>query len=64
MFKEKDNEYISLISETYKVAITLTTKDQNYDENLKYVHEWLNIVKEEIDKANISYEYSKVKNLR
>jgi len=60
MIKKKDNKYLTLISESYKVAIILSTKEKNFDESTKLVHEWLCYINNDVDKANISYEYSKV----
>ncbi|ORX47891.1 hypothetical protein BCR36DRAFT_398347 [Piromyces finnis] len=60
VFKNKDSKYISLISETYKIAIILSAKNKNYDQSTKYIYEWLYLINNEMDKANISFEYTKL----
>jgi len=60
MIKKKNNKYLTLISETYKIAIILSTKEKNFGQSTKYINEWLHYINDDVDKANISYEYAKV----
>jgi len=60
MIKKKNNKYLTLISETYKIAIILSTKEKNFCQSTKFVNEWLYYIDDDVDKANISYEYAKL----